>query len=65
MDNRHYTNTEILLAVVAVACASKATFDEKIEMRLNTHAKRSLVIFWSFADPIHPQVCIQILQCCG
>ena len=48
----------IVKGVVAVAVAEKLTFDERIDSAAKIIMTPSLILIWSFTDPIHPQVCI-------
>lgn len=42
--------------MVAVAVAEKLTFDERIDNAAKIIMTPSLILIWSFTDPIHPQV---------
>ena len=42
--------------IVAVAVAEKYLLDERIDHAAHIIMTPSLVLIWSFADPIHPQV---------
>ena len=42
--------------VVAVAVGEKVTFDERIDNAHRIIMTPSLILIWSFTDPIHPQV---------
>ena len=42
--------------VVAVSVAEKMTFDERIDSAAKVIMTPSLILIWSFTDPIHPQV---------
>jgi len=42
--------------VVAVSVAEKLTFDERIDHAAKVIMTPSLILIWSFTDPIHPQV---------
>jgi hypothetical protein len=41
--------------VIAVSCVKRLTFDERIDHRTDNTTK-SMILIWSFSDPIHPQV---------
>lgn len=45
-----------ILGVVAVSCTERIAFDERVERGLLLRSRRSLILVWSFHDPIHPQV---------
>lgn len=47
--------------VVAVAIAEKLTFDERIDNAAKVIMTPSLILIWSFTDPIHPQVSVQCI----
>lgn len=42
--------------MVAVSVAEKMTFDERIDSAAKVIMTPSLILIWSFTDPIHPQV---------
>ena len=42
--------------VVAVSIAERLTFDERIDQAAKVIMTPSLILIWSFTDPIHPQV---------
>ena len=44
------------VGVVAVSCAERLSFDERINQSSYLITQPSLVLIWSFTDPIHPQV---------
>ena len=41
---------------LAVSCGGSYSFDERIELSSRLLHTHSLILIWSFADPIHPQV---------
>lgn len=45
--------------VVAVAVAEKLTFDERIDNAAKIIMTPSLILIWSFTDPIHPQLLLE------
>ena len=42
--------------IVAVACVHNYDCDERIELYSKLLLEHSLILIWSFVDPIHPQV---------
>nr|XP_033772911.1 WD repeat-containing protein 63 [Geotrypetes seraphini] len=50
----------IIYGLVAVAVTECLTFEDRINMSAKLLLKPSLILIWSFADPIHPQL---ILEC--
>ncbi len=46
----------VLLGVVAVAIAEQLSYDDRIDHAARVIMTPSLVLIWSFTDPIHPQV---------
>ncbi|KAJ3389303.1 WD repeat-containing protein 63 [Lobulomyces angularis] len=48
-----------LKGVLAISCVNKLTLDEKIEAGFNIVSKKSLILIWSFHDPIHPQLILE------
>ncbi|WAR24235.1 DNAI3-like protein [Mya arenaria] len=45
--------------VVAVAVAEKLSFDERIDNAAKVIMTPSLILIWSFTDPIHPQLLLE------
>ncbi|KAJ3141403.1 WD repeat-containing protein 63 [Physocladia obscura] len=45
--------------VVAVSCIQRCTFDERVEHGFIVRSKQSLILIWSFHDPIHPQLILE------
>lgn len=45
--------------VVATAVAEKLSFDERIEQAAKVIMTPSLILIWSFTDPIHPQLILE------
>jgi len=45
-----------MAGVVAVSVAEKLKFDERIDQAAKVIMTPSLILIWSFTDPIHPQV---------
>ncbi|KAH6570612.1 hypothetical protein BASA60_007630 [Batrachochytrium salamandrivorans] len=42
--------------VIAISCTQRISFEDCVEMGLTLRARKSLIIVWSFHDPIHPQL---------
>ncbi|KND04124.1 uncharacterized protein SPPG_01562 [Spizellomyces punctatus DAOM BR117] len=45
--------------VVAISCTERMTFDERVEKGLFFKSRKSLILVWSFHDPIHPQLILE------
>ena len=45
--------------VVAVSCAERMTFDERADAMHKITMMPSLILIWSFTDPIHPQLLLE------
>ncbi|KAJ3169656.1 WD repeat-containing protein 63 [Geranomyces variabilis] len=45
--------------VLAVSCTERLGFDERVERGLFLRSRRSLILLWSFHDPIHPQLILE------
>ncbi|XP_071953082.1 dynein axonemal intermediate chain 3-like [Antedon mediterranea] len=45
--------------VIAVACAERMLFDERIDNASKVLMAPSLILIWSFSDPIHPQILLE------
>ncbi|KAI8613318.1 WD40-repeat-containing domain protein [Chytriomyces sp. MP71] len=45
--------------IVAVSCVQRVTFDERVEAGFVVRSKQSLILIWSFHDPIHPQLILE------
>ena len=60
------------VGIVAVACVHNYDCDERIELYSKLLLEHSLILIWSFVDPIHPQVqfilymylCVCVLYAC-
>ncbi|KAI9350807.1 WD40-repeat-containing domain protein [Obelidium mucronatum] len=48
-----------LKGVVAVSCSERVTLEERIERGFVVKSKQSLILIWSFHDPIHPQLILE------
>ncbi len=46
--------------IIAVSCGQPYSYDERVEISFKIMHSSSLVLIWSFADPIHPQVVISM-----
>ena len=44
------------IGIVAVACVHNYDCDERIDLYSKLLLEHSLILIWSFVDPIHPQV---------
>jgi hypothetical protein len=42
--------------VLAISCTQAVGFDDRIVHGFTVKTKKSVIIIWSFHDPIHPQV---------
>ncbi|KAJ3090116.1 WD repeat-containing protein 63 [Quaeritorhiza haematococci] len=51
--------TDLKHSVVAVSCCHRMTYDEKFEIGFKVRSKQSLILIWSFHDPIHPQLILE------
>ncbi|KAJ3009435.1 WD repeat-containing protein 63 [Thoreauomyces humboldtii] len=52
--------------VLAISCTERLGFDERVEKGLFLRSRRSLILLWSFSDPIHPQLILEApedIQC--
>jgi dynein intermediate chain 3, axonemal len=45
--------------IVAVSCISRYSYEDRVDMGCNIRPKASLILVWSFQDPIHPQVLVE------
>ncbi|KAJ3194937.1 WD repeat-containing protein 63 [Entophlyctis luteolus] len=45
--------------IIAVSCTKRCTFEERIEQGFVVRSKQSLILIWSFNDPIHPQLILE------
>ena len=50
---------DIHTGALAVSCGGSYSFDERIDLSSRLLLSHSLILIWSFADPIHPQVTTQ------
>jgi hypothetical protein len=44
------------IGIIAVSCTKRSSYEERVEMGAFLRPKVSLILIWSFQDPIHPQV---------
>ncbi|KAH9523462.1 WD repeat-containing protein 63 [Bulinus truncatus] len=49
----------VIKGVVATAVAERLSFDERIEQSARVIMTPSLILIWSFTDPIHPQLILE------
>ncbi|XP_002740173.1 dynein axonemal intermediate chain 3-like [Saccoglossus kowalevskii] len=45
--------------VIAVSCAERLSFDERVDNSSKVLMTPSLILVWSFTDPIHPQLLLE------
>lgn len=45
--------------VIAVSCAERVTFDDRVDNASKILMNPSLILLWSFLDPIHPQILLE------
>ena len=45
--------------VIAISCAKRITLDERIDLGPPIYPKSSLLVIWSFHDPINPQLLLE------
>ncbi|KAJ1508418.1 WD repeat-containing protein 63, partial [Coelomomyces lativittatus] len=45
--------------VLAVACTQRTTLEERVQLGFSVKSRQSLVLIWSFYDPIHPQLILE------
>lgn len=45
--------------IIAVSCGQSYSFDERIQLSTRLLLSRSLILIWSFTDPIHPQLFLE------
>ncbi|KAL5486545.1 hypothetical protein EMCRGX_G019042 [Ephydatia muelleri] len=45
--------------IIAVSCGHRHSFDESVELYAKTNVSLHLILLWSFADPIHPQLFLE------
>ena len=46
------------LGIIAVSCSERMSFDERVDNASRIIMTPSLILIWSFVDPIHPQVIV-------
>ncbi|KAJ1332891.1 hypothetical protein BSLG_008518 [Batrachochytrium salamandrivorans] len=51
--------TDYTSSVIAISCTQRISFEDCVEMGLTLRARKSLIIVWSFHDPIHPQLVLE------
>ncbi|KAJ3414206.1 WD repeat-containing protein 63 [Chytridiales sp. JEL 0842] len=45
--------------VLAISCTNRSTFDDRIEAGFSVRSGESIILIWSFHDPIHPQLILE------
>ncbi|KAI9189737.1 hypothetical protein H9P43_001170 [Blastocladiella emersonii ATCC 22665] len=45
--------------VLAVSCAQRSTLEERVQSGFSIRSRQSIVLIWSFYDPIHPQLILE------
>ncbi|XP_064386318.1 dynein axonemal intermediate chain 3-like isoform X2 [Halichondria panicea] len=45
--------------IIAVSCGQNYSFDERIQLSNRLLLSKSLILIWSFTDPIHPQLFLE------
>jgi WD40 repeat protein len=45
--------------VVALSCSRRVSLDDRIDVGFSYKHRQSFIIFWSFSDPIHPQLVLE------
>lgn len=51
-----YLFIHLISGVVAVSVGQRMSFDDKVDHAAKVIMTPSLILIWSFTDPIHPQV---------
>ena len=53
------TFTQTHTGIIAVACGEIYSIEERIDLSSRLLKKPSLILIWSFTDPIHPQLFLE------
>ena len=48
--------------IIAVSCGEGLSFDDRVDNFSRILMTSSLVLIWSFSDPIHPLVCVDLMH---
>uniref|UniRef100_A0A8D0HL51 Dynein axonemal intermediate chain 3 n=1 Tax=Sphenodon punctatus TaxID=8508 RepID=A0A8D0HL51_SPHPU len=48
-----------IYGIIAVSLLERLSFEERVQMSGKLLFRKSLVLFWSFSDPIHPQLMLE------
>lgn len=51
-----FFNFALVIGLLAISCVQRSSYDERIDIGPNGRSGQSLILIWSFHDPIHPQV---------
>ncbi len=54
IENPNCVNISCLVGIVAVSCGENLSFDDRVDLSTVLLRKQSLILIWSFTDPIHP-----------
>jgi len=52
----HSRITCVITGIIAVSCGEGLSFDDRVDNFSRILMTSSLVLIWSFSDPIHPRV---------
>ncbi|KFW79327.1 WD repeat-containing protein 63, partial [Manacus vitellinus] len=48
--------------IIAVSAREQLSYEEQIKLSKKSRLHRSVILFWSFSDPIHPQLILECLE---
>ncbi|XP_027507619.1 WD repeat-containing protein 63 isoform X1 [Corapipo altera] len=48
--------------IIAVSARQQLSYEEQIKLSKKSRLHRSVILFWSFSDPIHPQLILECLE---
>ena len=58
IDDLSFSCSSRSIGIIAVSCGEGLSFDDRVDYFSRILMTSSLVLIWSFSDPIHPLVCV-------
>ena len=62
IDDLPFSYSSHSIGIIAVSCGEGLSFDDRVDYFSRILMTSSLVLIWSFSDPIHPLVCVYVIK---
>ena len=62
IDDLSFSCSSHSIGIIAVSCGEGLSFDDRVDYFSRILMTSSLVLIWSFSDPIHPLVCVYVIK---